>query len=243
MLFRSREVESLVRQAELPLDEVDLDVLLLAGAAQALDQHSRVLYGERLQAFDKRLKGTYFGIGARVRTENGRAVLSQVFVDNPAHKAGLRTADELISVDGQSLVGMGVKDITELLIGEQGTQVMVQVRRAVRDEPDGEVLDFVITRDEVREPNVSWKVLVGGFGYIRIDHFSELTEVYLLQGLDELEAQGALERGLVLDLRDNTGGSMLQSAKSADAFVPAGDLVRTVGPDGGKVREIGRAHV
>ncbi len=231
-----REVESLVRQAELPLDEVELDVLLLAGAAQALDQHSRVLYGERLQAFDKRLKGTYFGIGARVRTENGRVVLSQVFVDNPAYKAGLRTADELISVDGQSLVGMGVKDITELLIGEQGTQVMVQVRRAVRDEPDGEVLDFVITRDEVREPNVSWKVLVGGFGYIRIDHFSELTEVYLLQGLDELEAQGALERGLVLDLRDNTGGSMLQSAKSADAFVPAGDLVRTVGPDGGKVR-------
>ena len=231
-----REIEDLVQQAGLPLDDVELDVLLLAGAAQALDQHSRVLYGERLQAFDKRLKGTYSGIGARVRTEDGRAVLSQVFVDNPAHKAGLRAGDELISVDGQSLVGMGTKDITELLIGERGTQVMVQVQRTLRQDPEGELLDFVITRDEVREPNVSWKVLVGGFGYIRIDHFSELTETYLLQGLDELAAQGAMERGLVLDLRDNTGGSMLQSAKSADAFVPAGDLVRTVGPDGGKVR-------
>lgn len=231
-----REIESLVQQAELPLDDAELDVLLLAGAAQALDQHSRVLYGERLQAFDKRLKGTYSGIGARVRTEGGVAVLTQVFVDNPAHKAGLRSGDELISVDGQSLVGMGVNDITELLIGEQGTQVMVQVRRTLLENSEGELLDFVITRDEVREPNVSWKVLVGGFGYIRIDHFSELTETYLLQGLGELEAQGALDRGLVLDLRDNTGGSMLQSAKSADAFVPAGDLVRTVGPDGGKVR-------
>ncbi len=231
-----REIESLMRQAELPLDDVELDVLLLAGAAQALDQHSRVLYGERLQAFDQRLRGTYFGIGARVRTQNGEVVLSQVFVDNPAHKAGLRSGDTLITVDGQALVGMGVRDITEMLIGEQGTQVMVQVRRTLLENPEGQVLDFVITRDEVREPNVSWKVLVGGFGYIRIDHFSELTEAYLLQGIDELEAQGALNRGLVLDLRDNTGGSMLQSAKSADAFVSAGDLVRTVGADGGKVR-------
>lgn len=231
-----REAEAMVLGAELPLDDVALDVLLLAGAAQALDPHSRVLYGERLQAFDKRLKGTYFGIGARVRSEGGRAVLTQVFLDNPAYLAGLRSGDELVSVDGQSVVGLGASDITELLIGELGTQVMVQVRRADPELEDGDLLDFVITRDEVREPNVSWKVLVGGFGYVRIDHFSELTETYLLRGLDELDAQGALERGLVIDLRNNTGGSMLQSAKSADAFLPAGDLVRTVGPDGGKVR-------
>lgn len=229
-----RALEALVRDAGLPLDDPELDVIVMGGATNALDRHSRLLYGERLQAFDKRLRGTYSGVGARLAERDQELILDEVFAGNPAWQAGLKSGDVLVSVDGSAVLGMRTSDAASLMQGEAGTQVVLVVRRQT---PEGErEMEFVVTRAQVREPNVSWKVLADGIGYVRIDHFSELTEDYLLQGLEELDEQSALERGLVIDLRNNTGGSMMQSARSADAFVESGDLVRTVGPDGGKVR-------
>lgn len=232
-----RELEELVLSADRPIDdELDLRVVLLKGVTDSLDRHSRLLYGERLQAFDKRLKGTFFGIGARIarsETDNG-IYLQEVFDNNPASLSGLASGDVLLRIDGISTVGMTVSDAVEHITGRKGTDVELDVQREVEGAPVE--LSFVVTRDEIKEPNVEWKSLGEGFGYLRIDHFSELTEANLSRALIDLDGQGALERGLVIDLRDNTGGSMLQSARSADAFVTSGDLVRTVGRDGGKVR-------
>lgn len=229
-----REAEIMLSMAGLPLpEETQLDVILLAGAADGLDRHSRVLHGEGLRAFDKRLKGVYFGIGARLRQRGDRVVVTEVFVDNPAYQAGLRTGDVIQRIDGVSTLGMSVDDAVNLITGPRGTQITVDVLR-----PDGDAdvaHSFVVTRDEIQEPNVEWRSLENGFGYVRIDHFSELTTKNLDRALLELDDMGALERGLVIDLRDNTGGSMVQSANAADAFLEGGDLVRTVGADGKKV--------
>ena len=232
-----QELEDLTLSAGRPIDEdTDLRIVLLKGATDALDRHSRLLYGERLKAFDKRLKGTFFGIGARIARHDAdnTIVLQKVFDNNPASRAGLQDGDVLLRIDGVSTVGMTVSDAVEHITGRKGTDVELVVQREVEGLPVE--LTFVVTRDEIKEPNVEWKSLGDGFGYIRIDHFSELTEANLSRALIDLDGQGALSRGLVIDLRDNTGGSMLQSARAADAFVTSGDLVRTVGRDGGKVR-------
>ena len=229
-----RELEALVVSADRPLeDDMDLRVVLLSGVTDALDRHSRMLYGERLKAFDKRLKGTFYGIGARIGKVDGALVLEEVFPRDPADSAGLESGDVLLSIDGESTTGMTVTDAVGRITGRKGTEVQLVVRRDV-DGQDTE-LTFVVPRDEIKEPNVEWKPLGDGFGYIRIDHFSELTESYLSRALIELDSDDALRRGIVIDLRDNTGGSMMQSANSADAFVKGGDLVHTVGRDGGKV--------
>lgn len=230
-----RELEELTLSAGKEVD-LDLRLVLLKGATNALDRHSRLLYGERLQAFDKRLKGTFFGIGARISRNDAdnSIVLEKVFENNPARRAGLEDGDAILRIDGVSTVGMTVSDAVDHITGRKGTEVELVVRRMV--EGHETELTFGVVRDEIREPNVEWKSLGDGFGYLRIDHFSELTEANLSRALIELDRDGALERGLVIDLRDNTGGSMMQSARSADAFVTGGDLVRTVGRDGGKVR-------
>lgn len=229
-----RELEALVVSADRPIDDdMDVRVVLLSGVTDALDRHSRLLYGERLKAFDKRLKGTFYGIGARIGKIDGLLTLEEVFEGDPAYTAGLEEGDVLTAIDGESTVGMTVTDAVARITGRKGTEVVVVVRRDVDGSPTD--LTFVVSRDEIKEPNVEWKSLGDGFGYIRIDHFSELTEQYLSRALVELEADDALRRGLVIDLRDNTGGSMMQSASSADAFVTGGDLVHTVGRDGGKV--------
>lgn len=236
-----RELERLVRSApdvdpHATLDEdLVLRTVITKGATEALDRHSRLLYGDRLVAFDKRLKGTYFGIGARLTGSDDQHIrLTEIFADNPAAEAGLQADDVLLRIDGQSTLGMTVDDAVDRITGRKGTTVELMVRRVV----DGQSveLDFTVRRDEINEPNVEWEALEDGFGYVRIDHFSELTTANLDEALLDLDRQGALERGLVIDLRGNTGGSMMQSARSADAFVTSGDLVRTVGPDGGKVK-------
>ncbi len=236
-----RALESLVASApefdpEATLDEdLVLRTAILKGATDALDRHSRLLYGDRLVAFDKRLKGTYFGIGARLSLGDDQEILiTEVFQDNPAAQAGLQGGDVVLRINGQATLGMTVNDAVDRITGRRGTSVELVVLRMMGD--DLLELVFTLTRDEIKEPNVEWRALEPGFGFIRIDHFSEQTTTQLDRALVELEDEGALDRGLVIDLRGNTGGSMMQSARSADAFLTSGDLVRTVGPDGGKVR-------
>lgn len=234
-------VQQLITQAPADLDgDVRLDLLVTMGVTDALDRHSRVLYGDRLDAFDKRLKGVFYGVGARiVLNPQGELFVEEVFRGNPAESAGLRAGDTLVRIDGVSTTGMSVEDATKRITGPLGSSVELRVRRPLP--PGGPAgatveLTLLIERDEVRIPNVTWKVLDGGFGYIRIDHFSQQTDYWLSEALTELDNMNALSRGIVLDLRDNTGGSMEQSAAAADAFLTAGDILRTVGPDGGKVR-------
>ena len=86
---------------------------------------------------------------------------------------------------------------------------------------------MTLQREEVRIPNVSSRVLAEGVGLVRIDHFSERTVDNLRRALRELERDGNLDVGLVIDLRNNTGGSMIQSARAADLFLSEGELVRT----------------
>ncbi len=231
-----RQMEGLVLTSGREIDpDLDLPTVLLKGATEALDKHSRLLYGERLKAFDKRLKGTFFGIGARISVdEDQRVYIKEVFEGNPAAREGLEDGDVLLRIDGQSTTGMSVDDAVSRLTGQRGSFVEVVVERVVDDIP--EELSFTIQRDEIEEPNLDWRVLPGQFGYIHIDHFSELTEQNLSRALIDLDEQAAMGRGLVIDLRGNTGGSMMQSARAADAFLSSGDLVRTVGRDGGKVR-------
>jgi len=224
-------LESVLRNADAPIDDdLDLEVVLLRGVADALDRHSRVLYGEKLKSFDKRLKGTLSGIGARIGVVDNAVLIKEIYAETPAYKGGLQSGDRLVRIDDVSTVGMSVDDAVNRITGPKGSEIQLQVER---DTPEGPIL-FALTlvRDEIKLPNLSWRPLENGIGYVAIDHFSEQTVANLEIALAELARGGALENGLVLDLRDNTGGSMIQSARVADQFLHAGTLLRTEGWDG-----------
>ena len=103
---------------------------------------------------------------------------------------------------------------------------------------DGELVDLPLVRAEVVVPNVRHRVLPGNVGYVEIDHFSQRTVENLVRSMKALDERGALEYGLVIDLRGNTGGSMREAARSADQFLTKGMLLRTAGADGGRVQNL-----
>ena len=215
-------------------DGTDLPVELLRGVSRALDRHSVVLSGDRLDRFDERITGKLQGIGARISRGGEALVIEQVFLDGPADRGGVRAGDRVVRVDGVSTVGMSVADTVDRIRGAEGSQVQLELEREV----DGawQTVVLVLTRAEVRIPNVTWEVEPEGTGYIEITHFSEQTTRLLRQALADFQVAGV--RAILVDLRDNSGGSMIQSCQAADLFLGAGPVLRTAGRDGQPVARL-----
>jgi len=227
------ELSILSMGEDLP-DTTDLPVELLRGMARALDRHSVVMHRRKLERFDERIKGKLHGIGARIGNENGELVIREVFPDTPAHHGGLLADDHIRRIDGISTVGMSVSQSLARIRGPVRSRVQLQIER--RESTGEDMLrDLVFTRAEVQIPNVTWSLGEDGIGHITIDHFSEQTVRLTRQAVTDLD-QGTVAGlpllGIVLDLRGNSGGSMIQAADTADLFLHRGVIVETSGRDG-----------
>lgn len=220
------QVESSLIASSYDLGNIDVRLELLTGVAMGLDRYSRILAGERLKNFDVRLKGTFVGIGATLRSENGNILVISTIIGGPAELAGLKKGDIVSRIDDFFTLNMPLKEATRRIQGEVGTIVKLDV---IRDEL---LTSVEISRAEVTIPNVLHKLLPGGIGYISISHISQKTVTNLKAALSSLRDVGGISRGLVIDLRGNTGGSMKEAARSADEFLKKGLLLRTAGPNG-----------
>jgi len=226
-------LEQLVLNAGVEIDDdVDVRLILLKGMTRALDRYSRVLSGDGLDRFDVRLKGTLVGVGLTIRIRDDELWITRVTAGGPADLGGVKVGDKVVRIDGRSTVNMPTREATRKIRGEEGTDVVFTVLR------DANELVLPLTRAQIVVPNVESRVLEGDVGLVKITHVSQRTVENLLGELDALEKQGALEHGLILDLRGNTGGSMKESARAVDEFVDSGMLLRTVGHDGGRVRNL-----
>ena len=225
-------LEDLVVASGFDTAGVDLRLSILQGLTGALDRYSTVLSGDRLDRFDVRLKGTLVGVGLTVVLRGERLTVTNVMPDGPAAKGGVKAGDKVVRIDGVSTLNMTVREASRRIRGEPDSDLTLTVERG------GRTLDLPLTRQIIVVPNVEHRALAGGVGYVRITHFSQRTDENLGLALAALREEGALGKGLVIDLRGNTGGSMKDSARSADAFVHEGLLLRTVGSDGGTVRNL-----
>lgn len=221
------ELEDAVRASGVELDEdFDLRAELLKGALSKLDRHTVVLVGEGLERFDERLSGTLSGIGVTLGLDGGALTVMEVYPNSPAERAGIRVGDRFVRVDGLATDGMTPADATSHLRGHVGSAVTVEVARGA------ERLSLELVRAEITIPNVVASAGPRGVGVVTIDHFSEQTVPNLDRALGQLREQGLLSVGLIIDLRGNSGGSLVQSARSADTFVDEGRIVSTNGRGG-----------
>jgi C-terminal peptidase prc len=229
-------LESAVAGAGEPLPPgIDLEVEMLKGVTTALDPHSTILTDERLERFDERISGKLTGIGGTLgKDPGGELVIRDVYPDGPAARALLQPGDRIVRIDGTSTTGMTVAQATERIRGPIDTAVTLTVRDALANAET--MKDVALVRAEVVVPNVTWRKLASGAGLVRIDHFSEQTVALVRDAIAAL--QSARATGVVIDLRGNAGGSMLQSAECADLFLEAGTLLRTVGRSGRKVANL-----
>jgi len=180
--------------------------------------------------------GTFEGIGATVTEQNGKIMIVAPIKGTPAEKAGIRTGDVILTVNGESTAGWNVEEAVMKIRGPRGTEVSLSIQHS-----DGETEDFTLTRDEIEVESVTREPLAGAFedaagnevkdlAYVHIRDFSALTASQLRPVLEEI-AGGGYE-GLVLDLRNNPGGLLDATVDVADMFLDGGTILIQVGRDG-----------
>ena len=171
-------------------------------------------------------EGEYAGIGIQIMGNyaTGLCTISRVFLDSPALDAGLRKGDVLTRVEDIDVVTTTLRDAVNIMRGEPGTPVNVQVQRG------DQLLDFVVDRAVVHVNWVNSCMLDGDVGYISLYEFSGDCSPSFAVHLDNLMSQGA--KALVIDLRDNPGGWVDDAQKVADMFLEEGNVASLFYGDG-----------
>ena len=206
------------------VSDQDLVEAAINGMLTSLDPHSAYLPDDNFQKMQVQTRGKFGGLGIEVTMENGFVKVVSPIDDTPADKAGILPEDLIISVDGESIVGLTLNDAVEKLRGPIGSNARISVQRA-QDEP----FEVDIIRDEIKIKSVRSR-LYETIGYIRITTFSEQTSPGLQKAIDELQAETAEGlTGLVLDLRNNPGGLLSEAIRVSDAFLEKGEIVSTRG--------------
>ena len=211
------------------VDTIDDHALMqhaIRGMVAGLDAHSSFLDDEEYADLRIATEGNYSGIGIEVSYEDGGIVVVAPIEGSPADRAGLRTGDIIIAIDGRELTSSGLGEAIGRMRGEPGTLVRVTVERDGMDEP----VEYAMERAQVEVHSVRHSLLEPGYGYVRITHFSETTLRDLEAAMSALrrDSSGRLT-GLVLDLRNNPGGVLEAGVDVADAFLDRGVIVTADG--------------
>jgi carboxyl-terminal processing protease len=217
------------RVRESYVDEVsdaELIEAAITGMLVSLDPHSSYLNTENFSEMREQTKGRFGGLGVEITMEKGMVKVVSPIDDTPAATAGLQPEDYLIAVDGFSIIGVQLSEAVEKLRGAVGSKVTVKIQRG-QQEP----FDVTLIRDFIKIKSVRSEIF-DGIGYIRITTFSEQTTPGLLAAVDDFfREEGAMLKGIVLDLRNNPGGLLTEAISVTDAFLEEGEIVSTRGRD------------
>jgi carboxyl-terminal processing protease len=216
-----------------PIPRGQLEEKALAALLQSLDPYSTYLTAGEMQLFKQDLEESFGGIGVSFGFEDpsGYPRIEYLLHGGAAVDAGVRRDDMLRTIDGRDLKGLPPDSIFNALRGAIGSPVTVQVQRAGEDA----LMTFELKRVEIATPSVRpirrdakgapdwWLDRGRHLGYMRVTNLAAETAATAALAMAELERGGA--RGLVMDLRDCTGGSMRAALDTADLFVDRGRLL------------------
>lgn len=205
------------------VDSVNTDSI--AGATvndmlQSLDPHSIYLPAQQAQSINEKLEGGFNGIGLEYQLLRDTLVVTQVYPNGPAAKAGLATGDRVITVVGKPFSGTKLtsKFISKTFRGDKDSKITLGVSRN-----KGTLKNILIKRGRVTISSLDAYYLTGKTGYIKISKFASTTDKDFRRALSDLKTEGMQK--LVLDLRGNGGGYVNTATAMADEFLPKGKLI------------------
>jgi carboxyl-terminal processing protease len=203
-------------------DQAALIESAIEGMLTSLDPHSAYHNPDSYEDLRVSTRGEYGGLGMEVTRRDDYITIVSPISDTPAERAGLRTNDRIIAVDGEGIIGVSVNDAVELMRGAVGDPVTITIAR------DGEdAFDVTLVRDTIPLRTVVWRV-EEGLPYMRVAGFNERTTEMVREGLVELETEmGGPLPGLILDVRYNPGGLLDQAIGVTDVFLDGGEVVST----------------
>lgn len=185
------------------------------GIGDYLDPFSVVWDKEAFVKFTEATSATFVGIGVYIeKDEKGFVIVSPIF-GSPAYGAGLQPRDRILKVNGEEIKDLDTEALKAKITGEPGTIVKISIMREGWDTPH----DFDIKREKIQLPVVLSAMLPGDVGYLRLLQFSQDAPVAFQKALDELNKQAPL-KGLIIDLRNNPGGTVPATVAIASMFLP-----------------------
>lgn len=207
------------------LDEIDDDQMedyLYYGLVAGLgDPYAAYYNEEETQSMLDSSSGNYCGIGA-VFSQNlmtGVITVTRVYEGCPSYEAGILPEDILYMVEGEEITGQDLTNVVTKIKGEEGTEVTITMLRGEK------TIDFTMKRQMIEVPTIEHEMLEDHVGYILITEFDGVTDEQFKEALAKLESQGM--KSLVIDLRNNGGGSVESVCNIADVLLPEGAIVYT----------------
>ncbi|SHJ62420.1 S41 family peptidase [Paramaledivibacter caminithermalis] len=213
-----------------PVDEKVFEDGILKGLFEALgDPYSEYMTKSEFDSFMTHTHGTYGGIGIIVTPgEDGYITVVSPIEDTPGERAGIISGDKIIKVNDKEVTGDKLDEAVAIMKGKPGTKVDITILRPNKKEP----LTFTIEREEIRLKTVKSRVIDNDIGYLRITMFDDKTSEDFKKHLKDLESKNI--KGLIIDLRNNPGGSLKECVEIADELLGKQTIVYTKDRAGNK---------
>ncbi|HID09746.1 MAG TPA: S41 family peptidase, partial [Candidatus Latescibacteria bacterium] len=205
------------------VEEVDPEESIHAairGMLESLDPYSQFL-SEKASVDQLKIDttGEFGGLGIQISIIGDVPVVISPIEGTPAYDIGLQAGDRIVRINGEPTKGKGIAEIVNTLRGKPGTQVTITIEREGVESP----IDYTITRAVIKIKAVPLATRIGDVGYIRLARFSKVAGDEVEAALRDLMAQGI--EGLILDLRSNPGGLLVEACEVADKFLEEGKLI------------------
>jgi carboxyl-terminal processing protease len=237
-LILNSVIRSSERTVGIPSDVISME--FMDGLLEELDKFSNMIWPQEVSDFEKQTMGQFFGVGIQIGKSPGEPLkVIAPLEDSPAYKAGIKSGDLILTVDGIRTEGQRVENLVKKITGPEGTKVVLRIKS-----PGQGPRDIELVREEIhirtikgwqRLPSGDWNYMIDGdnkIGYIRLTQFTDQTAPELNSTLQYLREQGC--RSLILDMRFNPGGLLRSAGAVSDEFLRDGRIVSTAGRQSGK---------
>ena len=204
------------------VEDVDSDKLIkeaIKGMLSSLDPHSAYLDEKALKELEIKTKGKYGGLGIIITKIGDWVTVVAPIEGTPAYRAGIRSGDKIIKINGESAKGISLDEAVSKMRGEPGTKITITIKRG-----DLEPFDVTLIREMIKLKAVPYYGKVGkDIGYIRLSQFIRGAGKEVKNAILELKKEGA--KKFILDLRGNPGGLLDEAVKVADNFIDSGKII------------------
>lgn len=223
------------------VDEVDPGKFMKTGIdamLATLDPFTNYITASEIEDFRFQTSGHYSGIGASIsrKNEGKTVIITEVYEGFPAQTAGILPGDEILKIDNTTIAGssLDIQDVRNLLRGQPKTGLTLTIRRP----GESEERKVPVTRDDIQVKSVPWfGTVADNIGYIQLTSFSMEATNDIKAAFDKIRKDNPGLKGLVLDLRDNPGGLLMEAVNISNIFVNRGEkIVETRGRAEGSLK-------
>lgn len=206
------------------VDETDPEELVttsIDAMLSSLDPYTSYIPESNMDDFQFETTGEYGGIGALINQAGEQVIIAEPYEGFPAARAGLRAGDVILEVDGVPTRDVEIQSVRDRLRGTPGSELTLEIERYGQEKP----MKVSLLREKISIPNVPYYGMIDqGMAYIRISNFTTGASLEVERAFEEIKDDHELT-SLVLDLRSNPGGLLIEAVRICNLFVDKGELI------------------